>query len=160
MKQTVHLALSNPNRDWVLKELEKLYLEWTAWLLAVAQIEDQPFDKQKQSEVFADGEDKMKTHAILQAKTLTFLNNNIEGHGFIEGFDGHGCDRTDLRLKYRVKHRLYDLDLLRASLPYAKVPDSYWKQKAKMLMDKVVEKGPEAGAAILESALKNPLGEG
>lgn len=118
-------VLTNPNRGWVLKELEKLYREWTAWALVVEKIVDQPYNAQTQSGVFADGEDKMKAHEILQAKTLAFLNANIQGHGFIDGFDGHGCDRTDLRLTHRVKHRLQRLDILRASLKYAatRVPE-------------------------------------
>jgi len=54
----------------------------------------------------------MNIHEIFQAKTLTFLNNNITGHGFIKGFDGKAGDRTDLRLKIRVKHRLHQLRIL------------------------------------------------
>jgi predicted nucleotide-binding protein len=61
----------------------------------------------------------MRAHDILQAKTLAFLDANFEGHGFIEGVDGNGCDRTDLRLKYRVQHRLHNLQKLQASVPYA-----------------------------------------
>ena len=112
-------AIINPNREWVIAELAKLRQEWALWAEDVARIVDRPFDPRTQSDVFADGEANMQRHEVLQAKTLTFLNNNIEGHGFIDGFDGTGCDRTDLRLKYRVKHRLSALEALQASLVYA-----------------------------------------
>ena len=116
--------LLNPNRQWVVAELDKLHDEWVAWQKAVAEIVDHPYDPRTHSDVFADGEANMRHHGVLQAKTLTFLNTNIKSHGFIDGFDGNGCDRTDLRLSYRVKHRLHALDALRASLEYAQAPDS------------------------------------
>ena len=62
----------------------------------------------------------MLRHDVLQARTLTFLNNNIKGHGFIFGFRGGHVDRRDLRLKIRVKHRLRDLEVLSACLEWAK----------------------------------------
>jgi len=112
-----------------------------------------------QSEVFADGEEMLQKHEVLQGKTLTFLNNNIKGHGFIKGFDDNGCDRIDLRLKFRVKHRIQNLRILMASLEYAKVPDSYWKEKAKELVDKILDKGSDVAVEIVASYLKNPMGE-
>jgi hypothetical protein len=54
---------------------------------------------------------------------LEFLDQNIVGHGFIRGRDSRGVDRTDLRLHYRVKHRLDELDDLRACLNYVKDQD-------------------------------------
>jgi hypothetical protein len=61
-------------------------------------------------------------HKILQERTLAFLNKNVQGHGFIYGRDGTYIDRIDLRLNIRVKHRIYDLDELRARIDYAEVP--------------------------------------
>jgi hypothetical protein len=118
--QVTALEIINPNKAWVIAELEALYAEWLAWQQEVERITDQPYDHQKQSEVFADGESMMQRHDVLQAKTLTFVSNNVRGHGFIRGFDGRGVDRTDLRLRIRVKHRLHQLEVLRASLRYAK----------------------------------------
>ena len=115
-KQAVKLAFINPNRRWVIKELDKLLTEWETWSSEVDQIVDQPYDHNTQLEVFADGEIMMQKHEILQSKTATFLDNNISGHGFIAGFDGSHCDRTDLRLKHRVKHRIQELRVLRACL--------------------------------------------
>jgi hypothetical protein len=116
MHQLTSLAFIHPNRRWVVKELEKLLAEWEAWSKEVDQIVDQRYDRNAQSEVFANGESFMQKHEILQSKTLTFLNSNISGHGFIAGFDGRHCDRTDLRLKHRVKHRIQELRVLRACL--------------------------------------------
>jgi len=116
--------LLNPNRVWVVSELDRLRDEWLAWASEVAAIVDHPYDPRTHTGVFADGAENMNRHDVLQAKTLTFLNNNIQSHGFIEGFDGNGCDRTDLRLKIRVAHRLHALDKLRAALQYAEVSPS------------------------------------
>lgn len=116
MEQIQNIEILNPNRTWVISEFEKLYSDWKAWEQQVSAIVDQPYDQNTHSEVFADGKDMMLKHDILQAKTLTFLNNNIRGHGFIRGFNGQHIDRTDLRLKIRVEHRMRDLDILRATL--------------------------------------------
>jgi hypothetical protein len=68
----------------------------------------------------------MQTVRIISNVTEFFRNkllfsskNNIIGHGFILGRDGTKIDRTDLRLNIRVKHRIDDLDELRACLEYA-----------------------------------------
>ncbi len=160
MEQIENLEFLNPNRPWVMKELDKLYHEWLAWEREVSQIIDQPYDKNTQLDVFADGEEMMQKHEVLQAKTLTFLNNNIKGHGFIKGFDGKRCDRYDLRLKHRVRHRLQALRVLISSLEYARVPESYWKQKGKELVDKIIDKAPDAAVDVATNYLKNPLGNG
>jgi len=156
----VPLAITNPNKKWVLKELDSLYQEWESWKLKIEQIVDQPYNKQTQTEVFADGEEMMEAYEILQEKTLTFLDNNIQGHGFIYGRDGDHIDRNDCRLKIRHGHRMRDLNILKESLKYAHVPESYWKEKAKELVDKVVdtagEKGTEAAIDIATGYLKNP----
>ena len=157
MKQVQNVEITNPNRSWVGSEFEKLYAEWVSWQAEVAQIIDQPYDRNTQSEVFADGEDNMRKHDVLQAKTLTFLNNNIKGHGFIDGFDGTHIDRTDLRLRIRVKHRMHQLDMLRASLEYAKVPEAFWKQKGKELVEILLKKSGDAAVDVAASYLKNPM---
>jgi hypothetical protein len=157
MKQFHNVEITNPNRAWVVSEFEKLYAEWVSWQAEVAQIVDQPYDHNTQSEVFADGEDNMRKHDVLQAKTLTFLNNNIKGHGFIDGFDGTHIDRTDLRLRIRVKHRMHQLDILRASLEYAKVPEAFWKQKGKELVEILLKKSGDSAVDVAASYLKNPM---
>lgn len=157
MKQVEYLEVLTPNREWVLTELEKLYAEWKSWEVEVAGIVDQPFDRNTQTEVFADADENRRKHEILQAKTLTFLNNNIKGHGFISGFDGDGTDRRDLRLRVRVKHRMLNLDMLRASMPYARVPEGFWKQKSREMLDRLSKKTGEAAIEVAASYLKNPF---
>ncbi|MCK4829381.1 hypothetical protein KA005_77370 [bacterium] len=155
--QIEKLEIINPNKNWVISELNSLILEWEVWQNAVAEIQDRTYDKNMQTEVFADGEENMDKHEILQAKTLTFLNNNIKGHGFIIGFDGKGCDGTDLRLKIRVKHRLQQLRILQESLKYALVPEAYVVRKVKEITDKIIASGTEAGTRILLEYLKQPM---
>ena len=115
------LALKTPNTSWVVQELDAIIDEWRAWQKEVDLLGDDPHDPfdPKPGRVLADGEENIKKHRILQAKTLEFLENNIAGHGFIHGRDGTKIDRDDLRLRFRVKHRLDDLDELRACLQYA-----------------------------------------
>jgi hypothetical protein len=155
-EQITNLAITNPNKSWVVKELTKLIDEWVAWQKEVDQIQDHAYDPNTQLDVFADGEENMEKHEILQAKTLTFLNNNIEGHGFIKGFDGGSCDRTDLRLQHRVKHRLKQLKILQACLQYAEVPDSFWKKKGKELVEKIANLPADVAAQVASEWLKNP----
>lgn len=116
MEKMENLEIVNPNRTWVISEFEKLYSQWRSWKQEVDAIVDQPYDRNTHSDVFADGKDMMLKHDVLQAKTLTFLNNNVRGHGFIHGFSGQHIDRTDLRLKIRVEHRMRDLEMLRETL--------------------------------------------
>ncbi len=154
MDHSKNLEITNPNHAWVASELDKLFLEWSDWQQEVIQIVDRPYDRNRQSEVFADGEEMMLRHKIIQAKTLTFLNNNIEGHGFL------GFDRTDLRLNVRVKHRVEELEILKACLQYARVPESYWKQKGKELVENLAKKTGDSAIDIAASYLKNPMSIG
>jgi len=151
------LTISNPRRDWVISELSKLISEWEEWQNIVSNIQDHEYDKNTQLDVFADGEENMEKHSILQMKTITFLDNNINGHWFIQGRKNQNCDRTDLRLKIRVKHRLQDLREIQASIEYACLTDSYWKQKAKEMVDKLADQTPEKALEIAVSYLRNPL---
>lgn len=150
------LVLKTTRKDFVAAELGRLIDEWYAWRDHVENIVDHPYDRNMCSDVYADGEENMSKHATLQAKTLTFLDNNLTGHGFIQGRDGRHIDRTDLRLKVRVKHRIQDLEELRASLPYAVVPDSWWKERAKTLVERITDE-PYKAVEITMDALKNPF---
>lgn len=110
------LAFRSSNHSQVMKTLDRLLSQWRAWSREVQRIVDHPYDKNTQTEVYADGESNMQKHELLQSKTLAFLDHHIEGHGFIVGVDGTHCDRTDLRLKHRVKHRVQALKVLRVRL--------------------------------------------
>jgi hypothetical protein len=153
----MQLRITNPRPDWVRKELAKLLEEWEAWAKEVDLIQDHPIPDGYASEVFKDGKQNMLKHDVLQEKTRVFLDNNIEGHNFIRGFEGNRIDRTDLRLKIRVEHRLADLHTLNGALQYALVPDGFWKEQAKELLDRIKQKAPDAAIDILASYLKNPM---
>jgi len=152
-----NLTITNPRKGWVISELEKLIKEWEAWRESVSRIKDFPYNAQTHSEVYADGEENMEKHSILQMKTITFLDNNTSGHWFIKGRNINNCDRTDLRLSIRIKHRLRDLREIHASLQYALLMDSFWKEKAKEMIDKIADKSPEVALDIVSSYLKNPI---
>ena len=53
-----------------------------------------------------------------------------------------------------------NLRILRASLEYARVPESFWREKGKELVEKLIDKGSEAATDIAASYLKNPTGGG
>ncbi len=150
------LALTNPNKRWVVKELDALIEEWRAWQDEVRKIPVPPRDRldPRPDNVLADGEENIQRHHVLQEKTLTFLDNNIDGHGFIYGRNGTMIDRTDLRLDIRVKHRVNDLEVLRACIQYAKVPEAYWKATAKEMLEKVAGKAPELATDIAAKYLQ------
>jgi len=155
--QIQKLEIISNKVNWIIAELDILIKEWEKWEIEIQNIKDHPYDENTQTDVFADGELNMEKHDILQAKTLTFLNNNINGHGFIKGFDGQSIDRTDLRLKYRVKHRLKELRIIKESIKYALLPEAYLVRKAKELTDKIIESGTEAGTKLLLEYIKNPM---
>lgn len=121
------LALKTRRKKRIIKELDAFISQWRSWGKDVAQIKDHPYDSMMQSSVYLDGEENIQRHNILQERTLAFLNKNIVGHGFIYGQHGESVDRTDLRLNFRVKHRLYDLDVLRARIEYAELPRRFEK---------------------------------
>ncbi|MEX1035358.1 MAG: hypothetical protein WDZ54_05340 [Sneathiella sp.] len=152
------LAFKNPNRAWVINELLKLNREWEGWAKYIQTIEDHSYDKNRQAECFADGVENIDAHDILRTKTLTFLDNNIQGHNFMMSNEYKDPYEDKLsRLRNKVPDRIKELKILIASLEYASVPDGFWKEQGKSLIQKIKDKGPEAAAKIAESYLKNPL---
>ena len=149
-EQIEKLTFLSPKKEWITKEFNSLLEEWLCWEEEVSNIVDKPYDHNTQLEVFADGEDMMQKHNALQARTLTFLNNNLSGHGFIKGMDERNCDRTDLRLSHRVKHRLQELRVIEESIEYA---EGYWSKKIKVLAAPVVI------ISIVLVVIKSCLGE-
>lgn len=59
-----------------------------------------------------------------------------------------------MRLDIRVKHRVNDLEVLRACVQYAKVPEAYWKVTAKEMLEKIAGKGPELATEIAAKYLQ------
>ncbi|TIM22896.1 MAG: hypothetical protein E5Y74_07995 [Mesorhizobium sp.] len=152
------LAFKNPNKAWVIAELLKIYAEWKAWGEFVKQIVDHPYDRNTQMECFADGEENLDKNEVLVAKTLTFLDNNISGHNFMfsNEYEEPWENRT-ARLGARVPHHLHQLDILQASLQYAVVPDGFWKEQGKKLVEDVRKAAPDKAADVAASWLRNPL---
>lgn len=52
---------------------------------------------------------------------------------------------------------MHQLDMLRASLEYAKVPEAFWKQKGKELVEILLQKSGDAAVDVAASYLKNPM---
>ena len=158
---TVHqqpkLRITNPRQDWVRNEFEGLLAEWVAWAKEVDQIQDQPIPEGQDSDTFKDGKENILKHQMLQEKTRVFLDNNVEGHNFIHGFDGNHIDRRDLRLKNRVEHRLTELHTLTAALTYALVAEGFWEEKGKELVHRNSKLGVDAAAKLIASYLENPM---
>jgi len=144
------LALINPNKKWVVKELDALIEEWRTWQEEVRKIPVPPRNRYdpRPDDVLADDEENIQKRNVLQEKTLVFLDNNIEGHGFISDRDDCRIDRTDLRLDIRVKHRVDDLEVLRACIQYAKVPEAYWRATAKEMLEKPAGREPELATDV------------
>ncbi|OCP06134.1 hypothetical protein BC374_24215 [Ensifer sp. LC13] len=157
-KKPERLAILNANTAWVTSELAKLHSEWKEWETFVATIEDHPYDRNTHSECFADGEHNLRKHAVLRTKTLVFLDNNIQGHNFMlsNEYEEPWEDITS-RLRNRVPHQVHQLDILLASLQYAIVPDGFWKEQGKKMMDSLAKSAPEKAADVAASWLRNPL---
>jgi hypothetical protein len=104
-----------------------------------------------------DGRDNLDKNDLLIQKTVTFLSNNFKNYNFMWR-SGNGSLYEDVysRLSQSSKQRLFELKALAESLNYAKVPDSYWKQKGKQLVDTIADKTPEVAAETVAAFLKNP----
>ena len=146
--------LSDPKK--VVYQLEELMKEWYSWRDQVAEIIDHEYDPRTQLDVFADGEENMQLHSILQGKTLTFLDNNVEGHAFVCDPNGRRYDSVTARLAIRVKYRINELEVIRAQMQYAKVPEGFWVDKAKELAASMA-KNPGKAVEMLAAALRSSL---
>ena len=157
-KQAARLEITNANAAWVTAELQKLYAEWIEWNKFAERIEDHPYDKSSQADCFADGRDNLQKHEILRTKTLTFLDNNLRGHNFMLSNEyDRPFENNLLRLRDRVPHRVHELNILIASLQYAIVPDGFWKEQGKKMVEQLAMTGPEKAIDVAASWLRNPL---
>lgn len=155
------LAIVNPNKAWVVKELDKLLAEWRAWNEVTQSLDDSPdYDPETCTEAIKDGHANLDKHAILREKTLVFLRNHFTGAAFIfENWPPHPHESNTSRLRERVPNWIHRLEILEASVGYARVPDSFWKERGKELISAVTKTAPEKAAEVAASYLKNPLGE-
>ena len=158
-KKREALAFKNPNRAWVMAEFQKLSDEWEDWEKCCQTIKDHPYDRNTQSEVFADGVENMERHEILRTKTLTFLDNNIQGHNFmLSNVYEEPFESDDLRLRVKVPHRTRVLGVLMASLEYALVPDGFWTERGKAFAKAIANAPDKIIAEVAARWLRNPFG--
>jgi len=154
------LAIVNTNKAWCVKEVDKLLDDWRSWDQFVQNLADSPdFNPSTSTEAIKDGWDNLKKHEILREKTLVFLRNNFTGHEFIlEKWPNHPHENVTSRLRKRVPGWIHRLEMLQATLEYARVPDGFWKEKGKELVTAIAKKAPEKAAEIAAAYLKNPMG--
>lgn len=153
------LEMINPRKSWVMNELDTLIQEWAEWFEKTKSIPDHEYDPNRETIMWLDGEDNIRSHQRLVQKTITFLSNNFKNYEFMwRSRNGQLSEQHDCRLQVNAKHRLQELEVIRDSVHYAVVPDSYWKQKGVQVVDKLADKTPEVAAKILGDYLKNPFG--
>lgn len=152
-------GISSPNTARVVKEFDNLMDEWRAWNKAAQSFGDSPdYNPQTCAESIKDGWDNIHKHEILREKTLVFLRNNFTGSGFIfENWPSHPHESVTSRLRSRVPNWVHRLEILQASIGYARVPESFWKEKAKEIMTALAKATPEKGIEVIASYLKNPI---
>ena len=84
--------------------------------------------------------------------------DSIQGHNFMLSNEyEEPFERNDLRLRVKVPHRIRELKILMASLEYALVPDGFWMERGKILVETITGKAPEKAVEIAASWLRNPL---
>jgi hypothetical protein len=153
-------ALINPNKGWVVKELDKLRREWADWLETSQGLGVSPdFNPLTCSEAIMDGRENRRKHEILREKTLVFIGNNFSGYGFLfEGWPPHPHEDNTGRLAKIVPGWIHRLETLAACIEYARVPDGFWTEQGKNLVSKIAEVGPDKAAEVAEKFLRNPSG--
>lgn len=162
MRKTVDsfpvLSISNPNKAWVSKELDKLLVEWTTWNDVCQNLGDSPdFNPQTCTEAIKDGYANLRKHEVLREKTLVFMRNHFNGAEFVlENWSTHPHEDNTSRLKEKVPTWIHRLEILKASMDYVLVPDGFWKTKGKELVDTLSKTSAEKAVDVAASFLKNP----
>ncbi|MGO9985623.1 MAG: hypothetical protein ACLPIX_15630 [Rhodomicrobium sp.] len=151
-------AIVNPNKAWVVKELDKLRKEWSDWLDFANTLGDSPdFDPNTCAEAVKDGFDNLRKHEVLREKTLVFIGNNFTGYGFVfDNWPSPPHEDNLSRISRRIPCWIAQLETLNSCIDYARVPESYWKTKGKQLVDEIIKATPDKAIDIAASYLKNP----
>ena len=154
-------SITNPNKGWVVQELDKLRNEWVEWLEVAQNLEDSPdYGPQTCTEAIKDGFTNRRKHDVLREKTLVFIGNNFSEYGFLfENWPPYPHEDNTSRLANIIPGWLHRLETLSSSIEYARVPDNFWKAKGKQLVDEIVKAAPDKAAEIAASYLKNPTSE-
>ena len=150
---------SNPNKAWVVQETDSLLQQWQDWFTAAQSFPDSPdYKPNEQAEALRHGRGKINQHEILREKTLVFLRNNFNGFEFIvNNWPDHPHESNISALTQRIPVWIHRLEMLQASIDYARVPEGFWKEKGKDLANFIFKIGPEKGAEVAASWLKNPF---
>lgn len=153
------LALTNPNRGWVVKELDKLKAEWADWFKESESWTDYPeFDRNTMAESMKDGPQNHRRHEVLREKTVTFIGNNFTGYGFLfANWPQPPHETNQDRLRNVIPDWQRRLNTLAGAIEYARVPDGFWTERGKELITTLAKVGPEEGAKIAGGWLKNPF---
>jgi hypothetical protein len=152
-------SVTNPNRGWVVRELDRLRNEWAGWLDTARGLGDSPdYNPETCAESIKDGWDNIRKHEVLREKTLVFIGNQFAGYEFLfDDWPSHPHEDNLSRLRVIIPTWIHRLETLSSCIEYARLPDGFWTTKGKQLVDKIIQVGPEKGAAIATSWLKNPL---
>ena len=151
-------SITNSNKGWVVQELDKLRDEWARWLEVAQNLgESSDYDPRTHTESIKDGFVNRRRHYVLREKTLVFIGNNFSGYEFLfMKWPPYPHEDCTSRLANIIPSWIHRLETLSSSIEYARVPEGFWKEKGKQLVDEVVKAAPEKAAEIAASYLKNP----
>ncbi|MCK5179371.1 MAG: hypothetical protein KAR32_07560 [Candidatus Omnitrophica bacterium] len=154
-------SITNPNKVWVSEQIDKLIKEWKDWNSFCQDLGDSPeYDPNTCSAAIKDGWENIKKHEILREKTLVFLRNHFSGGEFIlEKWPFHPHEDVTSRLRNKVPSWIHRLEILKASMDYVRVPDGFWKERGKEIVEVISRSGAEKAVDLAASYLKNPLGQ-
>lgn len=155
------LSITNPNKAWVSEQVDMLIKEWDEWSKFCQNIVDSPeFDPQTCSEAIKDGYENIRKHEVLREKTLVFLRNHFLGAEFVlDNWKQHPHEDACSRLKKRAPYWIHRLEIIKASMDYILVPESYWKEQGKEFLKALSKSTTEGAVDVAASYLKNPLGK-
>ncbi|WP_172580787.1 hypothetical protein [Vibrio harveyi] len=153
------LSITNPNKIWVCEQLDSLIQEWKCWSEYCVDLEDSSdYNPGTCSEAIKDGYENIHKHEILREKTLVFLRNQFVGSEFIlTSWDRHPHENVCSRLNKKVPVWVHRLEILKASMDYVLVPDSYWKEQGKEFLTVLSKSTAESAVDVAASYLKNPF---
>ncbi|MBD9481829.1 hypothetical protein IB229_02515 [Pseudomonas sp. PDM14] len=155
------LSITNPNKAWVFEQIDALTKEWVEWNAFCQNIEDSPdFNPKTCSEAIKDGYENIRKHEILREKTLVLLRNHFSGAEFVlNNWKPHPHEDNCSRLKDKVPYWIHRLEIIKASMNYVIVPESYWKEQGKEFLKVLSKSTAESAVDVAASFLKNPLGK-
>ncbi|MQX28880.1 hypothetical protein [Sinorhizobium meliloti] len=153
------MELLNPNKGWVVAELDKFLAEWRDWLRFVSELPDSPdYNPQTCTDAIKDGWENIRKHDVLREKTLTFLATNFGGYDFLFlNWPRPPHENNMVRKAVVVPGWIHRLETLTACIDYARVPDGFWKEQGKKMVEQLALVAPEKAADTAASWLRNPF---